>query len=114
MECDKCKKLYEATNKPFAVELKDTVDDMLSGDYKVRFVAEYWQTKIRYEKLKNFCDKIETADMMGWPVPQHDVPMHLLREQQGVMGQYLHVMEIRALIEGIDLHQTIKSNDEED
>ena len=33
-------------------ELKDTVDGMLSTDYKERFVAEYQQTKIRYEKLK--------------------------------------------------------------
>lgn len=35
-------------------ELKDTVDGMLSTDYKERFVAEYQQTKIRYEKLKSF------------------------------------------------------------
>lgn len=109
--CEANKEESKMTNRPFAVELKDTVDDMLSGDYKTRFVAEYWQNKIRYEKLKNFCDKIEAADMMGWPIPQHDVPMHLLREQQGAMGQYLHVMEIRAIIEGIDLHLCIKSND---
>lgn len=102
------------TNKPFAVELKDTVDDMLSGDYKVRFVAEYWQNKIRYEKLKNFCDKIEAADLMGKPGPQHDVPLYTLRDQQMVMGQYLHMLEIRALIENIDLHLCIKSNDKEE
>ena len=40
-------------------ELKDTVDGMLSTDYKERFVAEYQQTKIRYEKLKAFCNCVE-------------------------------------------------------
>ena len=34
------------------MEYKDTVNLMLSSDYKERFKAEYYQTKIRYEKLK--------------------------------------------------------------
>lgn len=33
------------------MELKDTIDLMLSEDYKDRFKAEYYQTKIRYDKL---------------------------------------------------------------
>ena len=35
-------------------DLNDTVDLMLSKDYKERFVGEYLQLKIRYEKLKKF------------------------------------------------------------
>lgn len=31
--------------------LFDTVSDMLSDDYKSRFKAEYYQLKIRIEKL---------------------------------------------------------------
>ena len=33
------------------MQLKDTVELMLSDDYKDRFKAEYYQTKIRYDKL---------------------------------------------------------------
>lgn len=53
-------------------ELKDTVDGMLSTDYKERFVAEYQQTKIRYEKLKAFCNCVEAAAMAGTEQPKHD------------------------------------------
>ena len=94
------------------VELKDTVQDMLSNNYKDRFVAEYWQTKIRYEKLKNFCDKIEAYELhnCGRPI-QHDVPLYILRDQQSDMGKYLHWLQVRAIIEKIDLDNDIKSND---
>lgn len=94
-------------------QLKDTVPYMLSDDYKVRFIAEYWQTKIRYEKLKDFCNKIEAYEMhnCGRPV-QHDVPLYLLKDQQSNMGEYLHILEVRAVIEKIDLNQPIRSNDD--
>ena len=36
-------------------------------------------------------------------MPKHDCPLHLLREQQSTMGQYLHCLELRAEIEGIEL-----------
>lgn len=94
-------------------ELKDTVTLMESSDYKERFIAEYRQTKIRYEKLKAFNTKIEAARRTACdpfaPVakrveePKHDCPEDLLREQQSVMGQYLHILEVRAVIEGIEL-----------
>ena len=91
--------------------LADTVEGMLHPDYKERFIAEYQQTKIRYEKLKAFNNKIEAAQRtQGDPFapkkvdePTHDCPATLLREQQSAMGQYLHILEVRAVIEGIDL-----------
>ena len=96
--------------KPIAMELKDTIGAMCSEDYKARFMAEYYQTKIRYEKLKKFNTKIEaarqvayTVDMFKCPMPPHDCPDELLREQQSVMGNYLHLLELRAEIEGIEL-----------
>lgn len=96
--------------KPFAMELKDTVEAMCSEDYKARFVAEYYQTKIRYEKLKKFNTKIEAARSVEYtngkykcPMPPHDCPDELLREQQSIMGNYLHLLELRAEIEGIEL-----------
>jgi hypothetical protein len=86
-----------------------TVDGMLSTDYKERFKAEYQQTKIRYEKLKAFCNRIEAAmrtcpgDTKRVAMPEHDCPLELLRDQQRAMDEYLHCLEIRAVIEGIDL-----------
>ena len=81
----------------------DTVDGMLSPDYKERFRAEYAQTKIRYERLKAFNTKIEAARETVTEEPEHDCPYELLRDQQRTMGEYLHILEIRAVIEGIAL-----------
>ena len=89
------------------LELKDTIALMTSSDYKQRFIAEYWQTKIRYEKLKDFCNKIELANLDIMDEPKHDVPYNILREQQEVMGEYLHLLELRAIIENIDLYEKI-------
>lgn len=85
------------------MELKETVELMNSVDYKDRFIAEYHQVKIRYEKLKNFCNKIEVETMLGKEVTKHDCPLELLREQQKYMGLYLSVLEKRALIENVEL-----------
>lgn len=84
-------------------EMKDTVDGMLSTDYKERFVAEYQQTKIRYEKLKAFCNCVEAAAMAGTEQPKHDCPLELLRTQQKYMGLYLAQLELRAVIEDVEL-----------
>lgn len=85
------------------MELKETINGMTSADYKERFIAEYQQTKIRYEKLKHFCDVIEASHIAKIEEPKHDCPLELLREQQSIMGQYLHVLELRAVIENIVL-----------
>lgn len=84
-------------------ELKDTVNGMLSADYRERFVAEYEQVKIRYEKLKDFCNRIEAAGMAGVQAPKHDCPLELLRAQQKYMGLYLAQLEMRAVIENVQL-----------
>ena len=85
------------------MELKETIEKMTSADYKERFIAEYQQTKIRYEKLKHFCDVIEASQLAKIEEPKHDCPLALLREQQSVMGQYLHILELRAVLENIVL-----------
>ena len=99
IEIRKVKEKKEKNN----MELKETVELMNSDDYKERFVAEYHQVKIRYEKLKNFCNKIEVETMLGKEVTKHDCPLELLREQQKYMGLYLSVLEKRALIENVVL-----------
>ncbi len=90
--------------------LRDTCEMMCSEDYKVRFIAEYTQTKIRYEKLKKMNTQIEAAERKRHDViynsikePHHDCPSNLLLEQQHIMGDLLHVYELRAVIENIEL-----------
>ena len=79
--------------------LNETVDLMLSDDYKDRLVAEYWQTKIRYEKLHKMTIKYEAGTLDFEP----NCPLCVLTSQKRNMGEYLHVLEVRAAKEGIDL-----------
>ena len=80
-------------------ELKDTIEMMTSDDYKERFKAEYWQTKIRYQKLHNMLVKHDAGTLAFTPT----CPIELLRIQKSYMGNYLNKLEVRAEIEGIVL-----------
>lgn len=82
------------------MELKNTIDMMNSADYKERFKAEYWQTKIRYDKLHAMIIKYEAKTLNFSPT----CSIELLKEQKGAMGKYLYCMEVRAEIEGVDLY----------
>jgi hypothetical protein len=81
------------------MELKDTCALMISADYKERFKAEYYQTKIRYEKLHKTTIKYEAGTLNFEP----SCSLELLNEQKKHMGFYLHALEVRAEIEGIEL-----------
>ena len=81
------------------MNLNDTVKMMNSADYKERFKAEYWQTKIRYEKLHRMTVKYEAGTLDFEP----DCTLDLLLEQKKYMGLYLNRLEVRAAIEKIDL-----------
>lgn len=91
--------------------LDQTATLMVSKDYKQRFIAEYWQTKIRYEKLKELTTKIEAARRANsYPneiveEPKYVSPEDILSLQQHTMGEYLHLLEVRAVIEGINLEE---------
>lgn len=81
------------------MELKDTIPQMNSEDYKERFKAEYNQTKIRYDKLHAMIVKYEAGTLTFEPT----CPISILKEQASYMGKYLYTLEIRAAIEGIEL-----------
>lgn len=81
------------------MELKETIELMQSSDYKDRFKAEYYQTRIRFEKLTNILDKYQLGTLSFEP----SCPIDLLEEQRKYMLRYLHCLEIRATIEGIKL-----------
>ncbi|MGM9682552.1 MAG: crAss001_48 related protein [Butyrivibrio sp.] len=79
--------------------LNDTIEMMNSADYKERFRAEYWQTKIRYDKLHAVVVKYEAGTLNFTP----SCSLELLKDQKRAMGSYLYVLEVRAQIEGIEL-----------
>lgn len=81
------------------MELKETIDMMTSEDYKERFKAEYYQTKIRYDKLHQMLVKHEAGVLDFKPT----CPIAKLQEQKRYMGEYLRCLEVRAAIEGITL-----------
>lgn len=84
------------------MELQDTVELMNSSDYKDRFKAEYWQAKIRYDKLDNFTVKLE-AGTLGLTSDTPKCSLELLKEQKKYLGNYIRTLKIRAEIEGIEL-----------
>ncbi len=90
------------------MKLSDTCELMNSDDYKERFLAEYHQLKIRLDKLRLFNAKIDAAKVSAKTscdvdMPKHDCPDGMLIEQQRYMENYLHILEMRAYIEGIYL-----------
>ena len=111
------------------MRMSETADLMNSRNYKERFVAEYWQTKIRYEALKktntkieacetilSSCDSAITPEMKDEArndMPRHVSPLSVLKAQERVMEQYLRVLELRADIELINLEPMEKTRDDE-
>lgn len=81
------------------MELRDTVEMMLSDDYKERFKAEYYQTKIRYEKLHKMVVKYDAGKLDFTPT----CPIETLKAQAANMGGYLYQLEVRAEMEEIEL-----------
>lgn len=89
--------------------LKDTLPLMVSADYKDRFVAEYMQTKIRYNKLHRMIVRYEAGTLDFKPT----CPLTLLKEQCSAMGAYLFALEKRAELEGIHFHVSVETAGEE-
>lgn len=79
--------------------LKDTIELMNSEDYKLRFVAEYIQLKIRYNKLHRMIVKYNAGTLEFTPT----CDISILDDQAYYMGNYLRMLEIRAEIEKIPL-----------
>ena len=79
------------------MELKDTVEMMLSDDYKERFKAEYWQLRIRYDKLQKMVDNWENLDF----TPTCAYSTYVC--QLSAMEDYITVLKSRAEQEGIKL-----------
>ena len=79
------------------IELKDTVEMMLSDDYKERFKAEYWQLKIRHDKLQKMVDNWDNLDFTP------TCPFSTYVYQLIAMEDYMAALEHRAKLEGVEL-----------
>lgn len=74
-------------------------DLIISSDYKARFVGEYVELKIRYNKLHKMLIKYEAATLGFEPT----CDISILEDQAYHMGNYLKQLEIRAEIEKVTL-----------
>ena len=81
------------------MELKDTIKMMDNADYKERFKAEYYQVKIRLNKLIDMLAKWDLGELEFTPT----CPKSTYALQIKYMSAYLTILEIRAKIEGVDL-----------
>ena len=81
------------------MDLNDTIEMMRSDDYKERFKAEYYQLRIRYEKLQVMIDEWKKGELTFTPT----CPKETYNFQLRAMKEYLDILVIRAKIENIDL-----------
>lgn len=79
--------------------LNDTVDMMLSDNYKERFKAEYYQLKIRYNKLSEMIEKWDAEKLNFKPT----CPRSTYNFQLDAMREYLDILKTRGKMEGIEL-----------
>ena len=82
-------------------ELKDTIILMNSSDYKDRFKAEYYQVKIRYNKLQDMINKWDNGLLNFTPT----CPREIYNDQLKSMFNYLSILESRAIIENINISE---------
>ena len=82
---------------------------MEPNTWKSRLAEEYKQLKERYNKLKAYNNK---QTVLKQTVLRHTQPTTmkveeeyrdmLIKDQQHVMGEYLHILELRMTNEGIE------------
>lgn len=83
-------------------ELESTIYYMKSDDFKERLLAEYWQTKIRYEKLEFMCRKDERLASFHLSEKQVDKYIKALDKQSLAMCEYLEALEEKMALLNID------------
>ena len=81
--------------------LNETVELMLSSDYKDRFKAEYYQLEYRIEKLANMVNNWDNLSF----TPTCEKSWY--KRQLYSMNEYLEVLQLRAKKENIDIDETI-------
>lgn len=96
------KKVFEeAYRKLKGNELLATAKQMFSADFRERFQAEYFQLKIRKEKLDKMLEGYKAGTLPFHPKCSYE----LLKRQSDTMGDYLKILEERARIEDVPLEE---------
>ena len=87
------------------MELKETIELMISSDYNNRFRAEYYQLEVRIDKLQTVLEKYKNNQLDFVPKCSYD----LLSKQLEAMIEYRNCLLERAIVEDIDKFFKIKS-----
>jgi hypothetical protein len=90
----------ELVTEPKVTELFDTIELMCSDDYKDRFKAEYYQLKIRYDKLMKMLSAWDKGELNFTPT----CPRSMYDIQVKGMEIYLDILYDRAELEKVDLN----------
>lgn len=93
---DALRKMQEMSAKPKGEPAVPDAPDT----WQERMQREYRETKERYEKLHRMVTKYEAGVLEFTP----NCSIDLLKQQKRHMGEYLHDLEIRAEIEGVNLY----------
>jgi hypothetical protein len=80
-------------------QLDETIEGMLSADYKERFKAEYLQAVIRRDKLEAMLVMYADGTLPFEP----NSSIALLKAQANVLGAYVNILRLRAEQEQIEL-----------
>ena len=104
---DECSRIINEylKNSKIKMELKDTVELMISDNYDNRFRAEYHQLEIRIDKLQTMLEKYKNNQLDFVPKCSYD----LLNKQLEAMIEYRDCLLERSIIEDIDGFFKIKS-----
>lgn len=98
--------IKEENNMEAWEQVEKTRAEAEANAWKDRLKAEYAQTKERYEKLKTYNNKQEVEAYLLKNIAEEPEDMYsrvLLKKQQSAMGEYLHILELRAELAHIEL-----------
>lgn len=88
------------------MQLRETVEMMNSADYKERFKAEYYQLKARVCGLSNMISAWDNDKLTFEPT----CPRSTYDLQLRVMRDYMTILEMRAVMEHIELDTSLTAN----
>lgn len=85
------------------MKLNDTIEMMTSEDYKERFKSEYYQLKVRVCGLSNMLNAWDNDKLTFEPT----CPRSTYDLQMKAMRDYMAILEMRAVMEHIDLDTSL-------
>ena len=100
MICADALHLMKTLGEKTKLESEQNEPDPDANTWQERMQKEYRELKERYKKLHRMVTKYEAGTLDFTP----NCSLELLRQQKRHMGEYLHDLEVRAEIEGVNLY----------